>query len=281
MTLPPLFQGGEHQPFTLAGGAPGGPAALLVHGFPGTPAELRPLAGALHAAGWTAQGLLLPGFGPHIHTLVDQRAEDWIGAVRGALDGLQRAHRPVLLIGYSLGGALALHAVTRGPKPDGLVLLAPFWRLRVSWVQRVIFTVMRRLTPNFRPLARANFNEPRLRTGLSQMLPGVPLDDPAVQAQLRALTIPAALLDALQAVFSGAYAAAPEAHGPVLVVQGAADETARPADTQALYARLPGPAQFVSIPGGHDLVNPALPGWDPLRQAVLDFAATLTTGPTT
>ncbi len=279
MTLPPLFQSDEHRPFTLAGGATGGPAALLVHGFPGTPAELRPLAGALHAAGWTAQGLLLPGFGPDIATLVDKRAADWIGAVRRALDELQAKHDPVLLIGYSLGGALALHAVTAGRKPDGLVLLAPFWNLRVPALQRVIFTVMRRVAPNLKPLARANFDEPRLRAGLSQMLPGVPLDDPAVQAQLRSLVIPAGLLDALQAVFSGAYAAAPEAQLPTMVVQGEADETAKPPDTRALHARLPGPARYVSIPGGHDLVNPALPGWDPLRQAVLDFAATLTSGP--
>ena len=86
MTLPPLFQGAEHLPFTLAGSAPGGPAALLVHGFPGTPAELRPLAEALHAAGWTARGLLLPGFGPEFAALGRQHAADWIGAVRGALD---------------------------------------------------------------------------------------------------------------------------------------------------------------------------------------------------
>ncbi len=275
MTLPPLFQGAEHRPFTLAGAAAGGPAALLVHGFPGTPAELRPLAGALHAAGWTAQGLLLPGFGSDITTLVEKRAADWIGAVRGALDELQQRQQPVLLIGYSLGAALALQAVTAGRPPDGLVLLAPFWHLRVPALQRWVFAVMRRVTPKFKPLARANFNEPRLRDGLRQMLPGVPLDDPAVQAQLRALVIPAGLLDALQAVFSGGYAAAAEAHLPALVVQGEVDETAQAPDTRALYARLPGPARYVSIPGGHDLVNPAGPGWEPLRRAVLDFAATL------
>jgi alpha-beta hydrolase superfamily lysophospholipase len=53
------FQGPEHLPFLWPGGQP---AALLVHGFPGTPAEMRPLGEALHQAGWTAQGILLPGF---------------------------------------------------------------------------------------------------------------------------------------------------------------------------------------------------------------------------
>jgi len=34
----------EHQPFTLGDGSA---VALLIHGFPGTPAEVRPLAEAL------------------------------------------------------------------------------------------------------------------------------------------------------------------------------------------------------------------------------------------
>ncbi len=56
-----LFQGEEHQPFHWVAGPP---AALLVHGFPGTPAELRPLGQALYEAGWTVSAPLLPGFGP-------------------------------------------------------------------------------------------------------------------------------------------------------------------------------------------------------------------------
>jgi carboxylesterase len=274
VTLPALFQADTHQPFTLAGGAP---AALLVHGFPGTPAELRPLAAALNDAGWTTQGILLPGFGPQLPSLPQQRAEDWHAAVRAALDELLATHAPVLLIGYSLGGALALHAVTHGSPPHGLVLLAPFWHVRVARWQRWVFAALRRVAPNLRPLARVNFDEPRLRAGLEQMLPGVPLDDQAVQTELRQLVIPAALLDALQAVFSGGYAAAPHADLPTLVVQGAADETAQPADTRALVARLPGPTEYVEVSGGHALVNPAGPGWEQLRAAVLAFAAHLTT----
>ena len=42
------FTGPEHQAFILRGGEP---AALLIHGFPGTPREMRPLAETLHAQG--------------------------------------------------------------------------------------------------------------------------------------------------------------------------------------------------------------------------------------
>ncbi|MBE7551008.1 MAG: hypothetical protein HS126_08035 [Anaerolineales bacterium] len=44
MKLAQVFQGVEHQSFTLTRGAS---QALLVHGFPGTPAEMRPLPGPL------------------------------------------------------------------------------------------------------------------------------------------------------------------------------------------------------------------------------------------
>jgi pimeloyl-ACP methyl ester carboxylesterase len=54
------FPGLEHQPFAEGDG----PAtAVLVHGFPGTPAEVRPLAAALVAVGWRVRAPLLPGFG--------------------------------------------------------------------------------------------------------------------------------------------------------------------------------------------------------------------------
>ncbi|MDV7390199.1 hypothetical protein RZS08_02545, partial [Arthrospira platensis SPKY1] len=58
-SLSEIFAGPEHVTYTLRGGQP---AALLLHGFPGTAAETRSLGQALNDAGWTVQGLLLPGF---------------------------------------------------------------------------------------------------------------------------------------------------------------------------------------------------------------------------
>jgi carboxylesterase len=96
------FRGDEHQPFYWNGGQP---AALLVHGFPGTPAEMRPLGTALHEAGWTVYGPLLPGFGPQIETIFERDYTEWIAAVEATLAELQQKHRPVLLVGHSLGNA--------------------------------------------------------------------------------------------------------------------------------------------------------------------------------
>ncbi|MEM7033366.1 MAG: alpha/beta fold hydrolase, partial [Chloroflexota bacterium] len=120
-----LYKDDTYQPFHYLGGSS---AALLVHGFPGTPAEMRPLGLVLHQQGWTVQGLLLPGFGPQIGNLFEQDYQIWCQAVLSALTALQKNHKTVLLVGYSMGGALALQTATQRP-PDALVLVAPFWRL--------------------------------------------------------------------------------------------------------------------------------------------------------
>jgi len=206
-----VFAGAEHQPFLLkAETAPAGPAALLVHGFPGTPAEMRPLGLSLQQAGWTARGLLLPGFGPQIATLADRRFEEWRAAVVQELEELGREHSPVLLVGFSLGGALALAAAAlasargaaSGPSasgagrgaPDGLALLAPFWRLASS-PQRGLALLLRPFLPRyFYPLKNLDFTAPEARRSLSEFLPQLDLDDPAVADELRRFGVPLSLI---------------------------------------------------------------------------------------
>ena len=93
----PLFAEDEHQPFRKsARGAMRG-AALLVHGFPGTPADMRPLAASLAAAGWDVDAPLLPGFGPQIITLPNRHHAEWTDVVaervRSLRDGARQGHR--------------------------------------------------------------------------------------------------------------------------------------------------------------------------------------------
>jgi len=94
-----VFQGEHHADFFIECGQP---AALLIHGFPGTPAEIRPLASILNSAGWTTRGLLLPGFGAQIDSLPQRQSHEWIEAAVEALRSLQATRHPVILIGYSM-----------------------------------------------------------------------------------------------------------------------------------------------------------------------------------
>lgn len=261
-----LFTAEEHQPFLWTVGSK---AALLVHGFPGTPAEMRSLGHVLYEAGWTVQGILLPGFGPQIETLPQREHEEWIKATRGALATLQKTHDPVLLVGYSMGGAVALSVAAAQP-PSRLILLAPYWQLG-QWWQRAIWHGVKHILRFTRPLRRADFAEPRLRYSLNLILPGINLDDEAVQKELRQLPMPVKVFDQLLKIGRQAKRAAKEVDVPTLVVQGTEDGTIRPVDTRHLVQDLPNVKDYVEVEAGHALTDQSGDHWPKLVQAILAF----------
>ena len=264
------FQGEEHKPFFWNGGAP---AALLVHGFPGTPGEMLSLAEILHAQGWTVQGPLLPGFGADIGTLGTRSANDWVDAVGTALAELGRRHAPVLLVGHSMGGAIAIQAAVRQPV-DGLVLVSPFWKLKGGGPIRFLWPLIRRLIPQFKPfrLFKPDFDDLRTSEGIRQFLPDADLDDPAVRHAVRDFAVPTRLIDQVMATGATSYAVAAGVHAPVLVIQGREDEIVRPEYTRDLVERLGDSVQYHEIDGGHDLLEHDQVAWGAVTHLVLDFA---------
>ncbi len=267
---PDAFAGPEHRPFTLAGGER---AALLLHGFLGTPAEMRGLGEALHAQGWTVHAPLLPGFGSDVQTLTARRWQEWAAAVRREANGLSAEGRqPLLFVGYSMGAALSLMAAT-GQRVDGLVLLAPFSFPEPWWLKPVEFVLRPFLPLGFRPMRRADFSNPQLRQGITGFMPGVDLDDPDVQAAVRSFRVPLGLIDQLRAVSRGASTAARHVNGPVLVVQGSRDRVSRPANTRRLISELPEPAAYVEVDSDHNVTDTSNAAWPEVSRAVLDFAA--------
>ncbi len=105
-------------------------SVLLLHGFTGTPYELKPLADALHQAGFTCFAPLLAGHGETPQHLNKISADNWIAAAEEALNSLP-AGKPRIVIGFSMGGLLAtLLAVSHPEQVDKLVLIAPAFHLR-------------------------------------------------------------------------------------------------------------------------------------------------------
>lgn len=260
------FQGERHADFLIECGEP---AALLIHGFPGTPAEMRPLAPVLNAAGWTTRGLLLPGFGAQIDSLFQRQSLEWIDAAVEALQALQASHQPVALIGYSLGAAISIHAAAR-LKPDRLIVFAPFWRLGTRG-QRTLFKIAKPIARHLRPFSRANFDDPRLHRFLGDFLQDADLADPEVQQLIRRTKLPVDLLEQIYALGQQAYHLAAQLEAPTLILQGRRDPVVRPELTQQLMRRIAGPIQYVQIDAAHDLIDPALPQWPHVERALRDF----------
>ena len=272
MAVLPIFQGPQHQPFRWTT-QDSGPFALLVHGFPGTPAEMRPLGEALHGAGWGVQGMLLPGFGPQIATLGSYHYQDWADAIARDLAPAKPNHHPVLLLGYSLGAALSAQVAVRG-LADGLILIAPFLQLRAG-LQGKLLSLLKWIFPLYKPFEKANFSDPRTRDTISTFAAGVDLDDQDVQADLRDLSIRSATIDEIRKAGRAGLRAAKHVTVSNLVLQGLQDELANPEVSRHLQQRLSGPTQYREVRAGHDLIRPENPAWPEVKQTVLEFAQSL------
>jgi len=264
------FPGPEHQPFEMGDG----PAtAVVVHGFPGTPAEMRPVAAALAAIGWRVHAPLLPGFGPDWATLGERRWTEWRTTVARAAERAAAGGGPVLLIGFSTGAAVTLAAIAdEGAPADALVLLAPFTSLPDR--RAVALPLVKRIVRTFRPYDRVDFDDPAVRAEIKDKVGNVDLDDPAVRERLRRdVSIPTAAVDEVRKAGLRALRVARSiAHRPTLVVQGERDTTVLPSSTIALIRRLPGaPLRLFLSSADHRMVLPDRPGHMELLRAVQRF----------
>lgn len=106
---------------------------LLLHGYSDSPYSLRSIGEAMAAEGGHVLGMRVPGHGTAPSALRTITAEDMNAAVSLAMAHLQEElpGKPILIVGYSNGAALALHhtfAAIEGNsavKPAGLVLISP------------------------------------------------------------------------------------------------------------------------------------------------------------
>ncbi|MGH7666619.1 MAG: alpha/beta hydrolase [Candidatus Dormibacteria bacterium] len=120
-------------PFWMEGDDRG---ALLLHGFAGTPPEMRPLADVLARRGFTVHAPLLAGHGTAPEELEQTGYRDWASSASAALDRLLQRCRVVGVAGQSMGATLALHLAATRPEPRAVVSQAGFvqlsdWRIRL------------------------------------------------------------------------------------------------------------------------------------------------------
>lgn len=113
-----LIPGAE--PWSHQGGSVG---ALVLHGFTGHPGSMRGVAEALAGAGFTVELPLLPGHGTKVEDMIPTGFVDWIGAAEAAYQDLAARCGRVVVVGLSMGGALAAWLGSEHPEIAGLVLI--------------------------------------------------------------------------------------------------------------------------------------------------------------
>jgi carboxylesterase len=145
--MPPLDQA-LTSPFELGVG-PG--ACLLVHGFTGSPWDVRPLGEALAAGGFRVRGLRLPGHGTTPSAMLEAGAGDWLAACEEGLAGFR--DQRVAVVGLSMGALLAVVLAARHPdRVQAVVGLAPALRFKDALTRglrhvRPLLRVAERLHP--------------------------------------------------------------------------------------------------------------------------------------
>jgi carboxylesterase len=112
----------DPSPFFLEGGPVG---VLLIHGFTGSPPEMRLVGDYLHERGCTVSGPLLPGHGTTAGDMNRCRWIDWTAHVERALAELQARCETVFVGGLSMGSVLTLYLAAHHPELPGVVAYSP------------------------------------------------------------------------------------------------------------------------------------------------------------
>jgi carboxylesterase len=219
------------------------PTCLVLHGLGGGPYEIGPLIDALEADGLTVEAPILPGHEPKGRVMPASSWCDWAAASEAAFDALAAGGRPVVVIGFSTGGTLALRLATRRPVAR-MVLLAPFLAIRHS--------------------GRIPFRPARYLRHIAKLIPNLPRRPPAVRDPLmrrwasghdgfRTFNLHSTLsalelIDQVKLLVTGITT-------PTLIIQGRLDTVVEPTDARWLHRQLGATAKaLVSLPRSDHLV---------------------------
>jgi alpha-beta hydrolase superfamily lysophospholipase len=216
---------------------------LLIHGLTDSPYSMRSLAQRLHAMGYWAVALRLPGHGTAPSGLLSFNWRDLAAAMRVAARHLRARigpDRPLYLVGYSTGAALAVEyelARLQGedlPASAGLILLSPaigispaaafaVWQGRLAAIPGLENAAWTAMTPEYDPYKYNSFS---------------------VNAAVQVYALTQVIRERLDALAS---AGPIKGMPPILAFQSAIDDTvSAPAVVDALFRRL--------APAGHQLV---------------------------
>ncbi len=207
------------EPFFLQGNKTG---ILFIHGFTGTPKEMRWMGEYLNGRRYTSLGIRLAGHATHPEDMRRSRWTDWTASVEEGYQLLRGVTDTIFLVGLSMGGTLALLMSTRLDVKGVVAMSAPYqlardlplWRLRLySWFIR--YSPKSREAPGASWFDKAAFAE-------HVSYPQNPLRS-VVELKL--------LLNAMRA-------ALPEIRKPVLLIHSRDDPYVLPGNMEHIYAGL-------------------------------------------
>ena len=218
---------GESAPGIIRGVAPytlgrGEEAVVFIHGISGSPAHFREMAEAIADAGYTARGVLLPGHGTRAEHLARVTWHDWYDHCAEEIRALQKTHRTVHVVGYSIGSALAMELAAGEGNLGRLVLLSTPLNPRQSvTLMRMGFWLYSRVMPRF------HGNPPRF------------VDDTGEEFYYVYKTSPSSIYRTLLDMVTHTRRTVQRVENPTLIMQSRTDKAVGSASAGWIYRRLP------------------------------------------
>ncbi len=222
-------------------------ACLLIHGFSGSPAEIRPLGEYLAAQGITVKAPLLPGHGTTPEDLRQTRWPQWVRAAEAELGEMKARYGRVHVAGFSMGGLVSLYLAAHHEVATVTALSCP--SKLADW--RQIFV----------PLAK-------------YLMPYYPtkISNPELAEQMESYDrFPMAAVHSLIHLARQVRKDLPRVRQPLLVMQGDRDRwiaeesgsyiMANAGSAEKEFVSLPGRNHLITLERGREEVARAVHGW--------------------
>lgn len=209
------------EPFLFLGD-PSKPACLLIHGFTGTPKEMRWMGEFLNQQGYTCLGIRLAGHATHPEDMIRSNWTDWTASVEDGYHLLRGLSSDIFLVGLSMGGILSLLMSTKLDVRGVVAMSTPYKlpddpRLRhIDWISKIVAYMPK-----------------------SDEVPGSSwFDKDAWKDHISYPENPVRSIGQLNLLLGEMRAALPQLHVPVLLIHSEDDGYVLPANIELIYADL-------------------------------------------
>jgi carboxylesterase len=200
------------------------PACLLIHGFTGTPKEMRWMGEYLNQQGYTCLGIRLAGHATHPKDMIRSKHTDWIASVEDGYHILCGITDNIYLVGLSMGGILALLMSTQfAPRVKAVVGMSTPYELPPDYP--IWFLQLVSLVIKFRPKSRE-------KSGSSWF------DKEAYKEHISYPRNPVRPTAELKKLILRMRAALPKVNVPVLLMHSKDDGYVLPENMERIYAGL-------------------------------------------
>jgi len=200
---------------------------ILIHGFGGSPYEMRPIGEYMKKYGFSPVYPLLPGHRENALTLGKYRMEEWIDYLQHLIHEKMKEYNSTSICGLSMGASLSI-IIASEFEFEKLILLAPPIYIRKSGFNLIPYIGFINI-----PIKIAN-SSPNPESYLSVPLPAVYQFWRTIHKSVEAIE---------------------KINSPTLIIQGLSDPMVKPEGARFIFNRLRAKKILIFVEGGNHMLT--------------------------